>query len=73
MNKEQFYNAVKEKVGIELSELQKEQYSKYYDLVVEWNQKINLTAITEEDEFYTFNLATALAVTISKLSLYSLF
>ena len=51
MNKEQFYNSVKEKVGIELSELQKEQYSKYYDLVVEWNQKINLTAITEEDEF----------------------
>ena len=29
MNKEQFYNSVKEKVGIELSELQKEQYSKW--------------------------------------------
>jgi len=53
MNKEQFYNAVKEKVGIELTELQKEQYNKYYNLVVEWNQKINLTAITEENEFYT--------------------
>ena len=39
MNKEQFYNAVKEKVGIELSELQRKQYSKYYDLVVEWNQR----------------------------------
>lgn len=52
MNKEQFYNAVKEKVGIELSKLQKDQYRKYYDLVVEWNQKINLTAIIEEDEFY---------------------
>ena len=53
MNKEQFYNAVKEKVGIELTELQKEQYNKYYNLVVEWNQKINLTAIIEENEFYT--------------------
>ena len=53
MNKEQFYNAVKEKVGIELTELQKEQYNKYYNLVVEWNQKINLTSITEENEFYT--------------------
>ena len=39
MNKEQFYNAVKEKVGIELSELQKKQYSKYYDLVVRMESK----------------------------------
>ena len=53
MNKEQFYSAVREKIGIELSDLQKKQYNRYYELVVEWNQKINLTAITEEEEFYT--------------------
>ena len=66
MNKEQFYNAVKEKVGIELSELQKEQYSKYYDLVVEWKQKINLTAITEEDEFYTKHFFDSISLAFYK-------
>ena len=66
MNKEQFYAAVKEKVGIELSELQKEQYSKYYDLVVECNQKINLTAITEEDEFYTKHFFDSISLAFYK-------
>lgn len=66
MNKEQFYAAVKEKVGIELSELQKEQYNKYYDLVVEWNQKINLTAITEEDEFYTKHFFDSISLAFYK-------
>ena len=66
MNKEQFYSAVKEKVGIELSELQKEQYSKYYDLVVEWNQKINLTAITEEEEFYTKHFFDSISLAFFK-------
>ena len=66
MNKEQFYAAVKEKVGIELSELQKEQYSNYYDIVVEWNQKINLTAITEEDEFYTKHFFDSISLAFYK-------
>ena len=66
MNKEQFYNAVKEKAGIELSELQKEQYRKYYDLVVEWNQKINLTAIIEEDEFYTKHFFDSISLAFYK-------
>ena len=34
----------------ELTELQIEQYKKYKDLLLEWNEKINLTAITEEDD-----------------------
>ena len=51
MNKQEFYNKVTEQTGIELSEKQKNQYQRYYELVVEWNQKINLTAITEEEEF----------------------
>ena len=52
MNKEQFCKKVEEKTNIVLSDIQKEQYKKYFELVVEWNQKINLTAITEEEEFY---------------------
>ena len=53
MNKEQFYKKVEEKTNIVLSDIQKEQYKKYFELVVEWNQKINLTAITEEEEFHS--------------------
>jgi len=34
--------------GIEQSRA--ESFYKYYELLVEWNEKINLTAITEEDE-----------------------
>ena len=34
----------------QLTESQKEQFEKYKDLLLEWNEKINLTAITDEDE-----------------------
>ena len=43
----------KEKMGKkcpELTELQQKQFEKYKDLLLEWNEKINLTAITEEDD-----------------------
>lgn len=35
---------------IELSEIQQNQFAKYYELLIEWNQHINLTAITDYDE-----------------------
>ncbi len=38
--------------GIELSETQKEQFQTYYQLLVEWNEKMNLTSITEEYDVY---------------------
>lgn len=66
MNKEQFYSTVKEKIGIELSDLQKKQYNRYYELVVEWNQKINLTAITEEEEFYTKHFFDSISLAFFK-------
>ena len=37
-------------LSIELSEKQIEQFLKYYELLVEWNSFMNLTAITEYDE-----------------------
>ena len=52
MNKEQFYNNL-ELQNIKLTDKQKNQFEKYFELVVEWNEKINLTAITEENDFYT--------------------
>lgn len=33
-----------------LSDTQKQQFQKYYELLIEWNNKMNLTAITEKNE-----------------------
>ncbi|MBU6080056.1 16S rRNA (guanine(527)-N(7))-methyltransferase RsmG [Allobacillus halotolerans] len=38
--------------GIELSEHQLAQFKLYYELLVEWNEKMNLTAITDQEEVY---------------------
>lgn len=51
MNPEEFKLAVAE-FGLELSDKQMQQYQRYYELLVEWNEKINLTAITERDDVY---------------------
>lgn len=37
-------------LGITLSEKQLEQFFQYYELLIEWNKVMNLTAITELDE-----------------------
>ncbi len=39
-----------EKNGISITDKQENQLKKYYELLVEWNEKINLTAITEYKE-----------------------
>lgn len=36
--------------NIELSDTKLAQFQKYYELLIEWNEKINLTAITDFDE-----------------------
>ncbi|WP_078556389.1 16S rRNA (guanine(527)-N(7))-methyltransferase RsmG [Bacillus alkalicellulosilyticus] len=51
MSKANFHSMLLEK-GIDLSPQQLEQFDKYYKILVEWNQKMNLTAITDEDEVY---------------------
>lgn len=38
-----------EQIGIELSSLQEEQFLSYAKLLVEWNEKMNLTAICDPD------------------------
>lgn len=40
------------KKGIILSSLQMEQFDKYFNLLVEWNEKMNLTSITDKKEVY---------------------
>lgn len=51
MNIEMFQTSLKEK-GVQLSEHQLAQFDTYYRLLVEWNEKMNLTAITEKEEVY---------------------
>lgn len=51
MNKEQFIHLFSEK-GIHLSETQVEQFEIYFQTLVEWNEKMNLTAITEKEDVY---------------------
>lgn len=49
----EYFKLMKEaslEVGMELSEHQYEQFIKYMRLLQEWNEKINLTAITEDEE-----------------------
>ena len=49
MFKEELAKAAAE-YGINLSDTQMEQYNRYFELLVQWNEKINLTAITEPKE-----------------------
>lgn len=41
-----------EEFDIELTEKQAEKLEKYYELLIEWNEKFNLTAITERRDVY---------------------
>ena len=51
MKPETFYNLLAEQ-NLLLSDQQKKQFERYFELLVEWNEKINLTAITDKEEVY---------------------
>lgn len=51
MTPEEFYQALTH-YHIDLTDQQKDQFQRYFQLLVEWNEKINLTAITEKKEVY---------------------
>ena len=51
MKPEIFYSLL-DQHNINLTDQQKAQFERYFELLVEWNQKINLTAITEKEEVY---------------------
>ncbi|MCL6571000.1 MAG: 16S rRNA (guanine(527)-N(7))-methyltransferase RsmG [Bacillus sp. (in: Bacteria)] len=48
---EQFEASLREK-GIILTKEQLDQFEKYYQILVEWNEKMNLTAITDKADVY---------------------
>ena len=51
MNKEEFVLEV-EKLGIDISKEKLDLLDKYYNLLISWNEKINLTAIINEEDVY---------------------
>ncbi|MCD8778077.1 16S rRNA (guanine(527)-N(7))-methyltransferase RsmG [Mammaliicoccus sciuri] len=51
MNEQTFIDTLKES-GITLSDKQISQFETYFEMLVEWNEKINLTAVTEKEEVY---------------------
>ena len=51
MNIDEFKTEVK-KLGIEVTDEEISKLEKYADLLKEWNEKINLTAITEKDQVF---------------------
>ena len=51
-----------DKLGITLSEIQLKQFYNYMNLLMEWNKKINLTAITEPNEIILKHFVDSLTI-----------
>ncbi|MBS4769685.1 16S rRNA (guanine(527)-N(7))-methyltransferase RsmG [Carnobacteriaceae bacterium zg-ZUI240] len=63
MTPEQFKNSVEE-AGITLTDKQLKQYEMYFEMLVEWNEKMNLTAITQKEEVYLKHFYDSLTLAI---------
>ena len=50
------------KLGINVTSLEIDKLEKYYDLLVEWNEKINLTAITLKKDVYLKHFYDSLTI-----------
>ena len=55
-------------MGVCLTDKQIEQFLQYKELLLDWNQKINLTAITEEKEVMLKHFADCVSI-VSAVSL----
>ena len=62
MNIKNFVLSAVKDYKIELSEEQLNQLQRYFELLVSWNEKINLTAITEPNEVAVKHFADSLSV-----------
>ncbi len=62
MTEKEFQEELK-KLGVSLTEKQLNQLKKYYELLIEWNQKINLTRITNKEEVYLKHFYDSITIT----------
>lgn len=56
------FEAQLNELGIKLNEKQKQQFHRYYGLIVEWNKIMNLTGITEYDEVNEKHFVDSLSI-----------
>ena len=61
MTEKEFIEEVK-KLGITPAKEQMQQLEKFYRLLIEWNQKINLTRITEKEDVYLKHFYDSLTI-----------
>lgn len=61
MNQEQFIEALSKK-GIILTNKQLQQFETYYETLIEWNEKMNLTAITNKEDVYLKHFYDSLTI-----------
>ena len=61
INKREFIKAVKQ-LNVDLTEEKLEKLNKFYNLLIEWNKKINLTRIEEEEEVYLKHFYDSLTI-----------
>lgn len=61
MNKEEFIKEL-DKLNIKLDESQLSKLNRYYELLINWNEKINLTAITDKEEVYLKHFYDSLTI-----------
>lgn len=50
------------KIGVELNQAQLKQFTTYKDMLIEWNEKMNLTAITDDREIILKHFVDCLAL-----------
>ena len=53
------------RLGLELGDTQLKQFERYMSLLLEWNEKINLTAITEKDEILVKHFLDSITLLLS--------
>ena len=61
MNIDEFKNEVK-KIGIDVDENKLSLLERYYELLIEWNEKMNLTAIIEKKDVYLKHFYDSLTI-----------
>lgn len=61
MNREELLVEL-EKIGIMPTKEELERLEKFYDLLIDWNKKINLTRITDREDFYLKHVYDSLTI-----------
>ena len=64
MDEQEFIKEL-EKKHIILTQKQIDQFSRYYEILVAWNQKMNLTAITEKQAVYSKHFYDSISIAFS--------